>query len=58
MLSLVVWLSRKIVYCKIDDEYKPICNHPEECMYGEECMNYKREKNQSIWGKITSWFKK
>lgn len=33
-------MSRKTVFCRIDEGYIEICRNPEECSFGEECKNF------------------
>lgn len=37
--------KKKTVFCRIDGEYREICNNPWECAYGEECMKFGEVKD-------------
>jgi len=52
MLNIIVWLSRKTVYCKMEQRHRPICNNPEECKYGEECLAFGKVEKESFLEKL------
>ena len=55
-------MSRKTVFCRIDEGYIEICRNPEECSFGEECKNFGADseslskRKDDIWDQLKETF--